>query len=415
MSQAFNDASNASYASQQGNAMSSQGPQQVPTFPPQPAPYPESPQPYGYGQPRGTWQQPQYAPGFAPYGQGYGMPQYPQQPYPPQQPYEPWPGYGSQPPAGYAEQARPQAQAPAPQPAEQGYVPQPRPYQPQQGYAAQQEYEPRPYGQQAYAPQASYGRPAFEPQPPAAPQQDREPMPDGAAKPPAQQPYEPQRGYVPQPQGAREAPAENGVETKTEPPQPASDGADAEDKSRSRLKYVLIGLGASVAFLVAVGGGMLLMSQVADGAAPANNAAPAKVEAVQSASSGEGSESTPQAETARAEVSASSDEDHKWTDLVQTVHHEAEIEKVHHDAVTQDVTEYHTVCNDCGETVDGVAADHIASTGHSGYTQGVPVTVTKTIAEAFDEEIKKSEPYDEQKVVGRYCADCGTVEMYPEG
>ena len=43
------------------------------------------------------------------------------------------------------------------------------------------------------------------------------------------------------------------------------------------------------------------------------------------------------------------------------------------------VTENRTVCNTCGAVVDGDGSAHLAATGHSGVTQNVPVTFTRTV------------------------------------
>lgn len=85
----------------------------------------------------------------------------------------------------------------------------------------------------------------------------------------------------------------------------------------------------------------------------------------------------------------------------------AETETIHHEAVTEEVVEYHTVCNECLEIVDGSAEKHSAETGHVGATPDVAVPVTRTVAEARD-EVKEVAPEKTQLVsTTETCTTCG--------
>ena len=46
-------------------------------------------------------------------------------------------------------------------------------------------------------------------------------------------------------------------------------------------------------------------------------------------------------------------------------------------------TSYHTVCNDCQQTIDGIADAHIKDTGHSGYSTNVPITGEVLVSDAW--------------------------------
>lgn len=110
--------------------------------------------------------------------------------------------------------------------------------------------------------------------------------------------------------------------------------------------------------------------------------------------------------------SASAGHEHEWSDVKETVHHDAETATVHHEARYEQVVERHTVCNVCRAQIDGAVREHAAATGHTGHTTGVPVTANRLVAEAYDEEVVVKEAYDEEKTVGRECKACGAVEAY---
>lgn len=66
-----------------------------------------------------------------------------------------------------------------------------------------------------------------------------------------------------------------------------------------------------------------------------------------------------------AEDEAAPVHEHIWIPNYELEVIPAEDETIHHDAVTEDVIEYHTVCNECLAIVDGIAEQHAAETGTS--------------------------------------------------
>lgn len=103
---------------------------------------------------------------------------------------------------------------------------------------------------------------------------------------------------------------------------------------------------------------------------------------------------------------------HTWVPNVTSVHHDAVTETIEHEAVWGNVTTYHTVCNECHEKIDGIAAQHIAETGHSGYTPNVPITEYQIIEDAWTEEVPVSDAYDETVTNGVICAECGETSTF---
>lgn len=70
---------------------------------------------------------------------------------------------------------------------------------------------------------------------------------------------------------------------------------------------------------------------------------------------------------------------HDWSITYKTVHHDAVTHTEHVAPVYQNLTTYHTVCNECKQVIDGKADDHIKQTGHSGYSTNVPITDTRKV------------------------------------
>lgn len=103
---------------------------------------------------------------------------------------------------------------------------------------------------------------------------------------------------------------------------------------------------------------------------------------------------------------------HTWVPNVSSIHHEAVTETIEHEAVWGNVTTYHTICNECHEQIDGIATQHIAETGHSGYTSDVPVITPQIITEAWTEEVPVSDAYDETVTNGVICAECGEIDTF---
>ncbi len=149
--------------------------------------------------------------------------------------------------------------------------------------------------------------------------------------------------------------------------------------------------------------------------APEEQAAPASVPEEQEApaSAAEG-----QAERVSEEQTESSGEragqdaaepvhEHVWVADYVLETTDAETETVHHDAETETVTEYHTLCNVCFAIIDDKVEEHQAATGHLGASTNVPVEVEKVKAEAYDEERVVSP--EESRLVSRTetCVTCG--------
>ncbi len=99
--------------------------------------------------------------------------------------------------------------------------------------------------------------------------------------------------------------------------------------------------------------------------------------------------------------------EHVWVDDYKTVHHEATTHEETVAPVYEAVIEYHTVCNECNEQIDGRAREHIEETGHSGYSTNVPVAVPHLITEGRIDVIEDTPAYDESVTTGRHCSICG--------
>lgn len=131
------------------------------------------------------------------------------------------------------------------------------------------------------------------------------------------------------------------------------------------------------------------------------------------ADSQSGSTSLPAAQEQAKEGTGGSDDaasaacDHLWVPEYGSVHHDAVYEQVWHDPVYETETTYHTVCNDCQAVIDGTAAQHIADTGHSGYSTNVPIANEVIVQEGYYEDVLTEEAYDETVQTGYICASCG--------
>lgn len=101
------------------------------------------------------------------------------------------------------------------------------------------------------------------------------------------------------------------------------------------------------------------------------------------------------------------DHDHIWIPEVRTIHHDAVTEEVTHDPVYEDRVVFHTICNQCSATIDGIAREHIERTGHTGYSTNVPIHETVMCAEAFTECVVVEEGWDETISDGMICGICG--------
>ena len=77
---------------------------------------------------------------------------------------------------------------------------------------------------------------------------------------------------------------------------------------------------------------------------------------------------------------------HDWSITYKTVHHDAVTHTEHVAPVYQNLTTYHTVCNECKQVIDGKADEHIKQTGHSGYSTNVPITDEVMVSEGYDKQ-----------------------------
>lgn len=101
--------------------------------------------------------------------------------------------------------------------------------------------------------------------------------------------------------------------------------------------------------------------------------------------------------------------EHDWVEDYEIVHHDAMIHEETVAPVYEAVIEYHTVCNECNEPIDGAAREHIEETGHNGYSTNVPITVSRLVTEGRIDIVEDSPAFDESVVTGRHCSICGEV------
>lgn len=99
--------------------------------------------------------------------------------------------------------------------------------------------------------------------------------------------------------------------------------------------------------------------------------------------------------------------EHDWTVTYKTVHHDAVTHTETVDPVYGEETTYHTVCNECGQVIDGNADEHIRETGHSGYSTGVPITDEVIVTEGYTHEVTDTPAYDETVPDSLVCTLCG--------
>lgn len=101
---------------------------------------------------------------------------------------------------------------------------------------------------------------------------------------------------------------------------------------------------------------------------------------------------------------------HDWSITYVTVHHDAVTHTETVDPVYGEETSYHTVCNECGKTIDGVADQHIRETGHSGYTTNVPIVNEVVVTEGYTKEVTDTPAYDELVADKLVCTLCGKTQ-----
>lgn len=100
---------------------------------------------------------------------------------------------------------------------------------------------------------------------------------------------------------------------------------------------------------------------------------------------------------------------HDWTITYETIHHDAVTHTETVEPVYENQTTYHTVCNECGEVIDGTAAQHIRDTGHSGYSTNVPITNEVLVSEGYTHEVTDTPAYDETVASEMVCTLCGAT------
>lgn len=98
---------------------------------------------------------------------------------------------------------------------------------------------------------------------------------------------------------------------------------------------------------------------------------------------------------------------HDWTVTYKTVHHDAVTHTETVAPVYENKTSYHTVCNDCKQTIDGKADEHIKETGHSGYSTNVPITGEVLVSEGYTREVTDTPAYEETVADELVCTLCG--------
>lgn len=101
---------------------------------------------------------------------------------------------------------------------------------------------------------------------------------------------------------------------------------------------------------------------------------------------------------------------HDWTITYKTVHHDA---VTHTETVAPQYaseTSYHTVCNDCGEVIDGIAEQHLKETAHSGYSTNVPIVNDVLVSEGYSHEVTDAAAYDETVPDKVVCVTCGETQ-----
>ena len=162
----------------------------------------------------------------------------------------------------------------------------------------------------------------------------------------------------------------------------------------------------------------------------------------------ESSESEPENSIA---TEPSTEHQHTWIPVTETVHHEAVYQTIHHEEMTERVwiedkpawdetyentyiVAIHAFCRGCGmdlneagmtdEEHDAHDLQHILNGEDSGYYEApIYETVTETIhheaeghyedrvvREAFDESVLVSEAWDEEVITGYVCEECGEVK-----
>ena len=101
--------------------------------------------------------------------------------------------------------------------------------------------------------------------------------------------------------------------------------------------------------------------------------------------------------------------EHIWTPVIKTIEHPERSHQVSHDAVYETREALHTVCNECGKTIDGRAQNHLEKTGHAGFTTSVPLSERTLLKEAWVETVVDEAAWTEEVTEGYTCAICDAV------
>lgn len=95
---------------------------------------------------------------------------------------------------------------------------------------------------------------------------------------------------------------------------------------------------------------------------------------------------------------------HNWVPQTTVVHHDAQYQTVHHDAVE----EVHAICNNCQADITGNIDGHFQSNLLNGC--GSYHTTKVVIQEAWDETVEVSPAWDETITTGYVCSGCGAAK-----
>lgn len=179
---------------------------------------------------------------------------------------------------------------------------------------------------------------------------------------------------------------------------------DEQGKRESRRRLAISAVIAVAAVALVVGLATLLPKQNnTDTTTPDSQAA---IEAPQE---GQGGDTGQSSSDSSADTASDATCQHDWTVTYKTVHHDAVTHTETVDPVYGEETTYHTVCNDCGQVIDGNADQHIEDTGHSGYSTNVPITDEVVVSEGYTHEVTDTPAYDELVADQLVCTLCGAT------
>jgi len=182
---------------------------------------------------------------------------------------------------------------------------------------------------------------------------------------------------------------------------------DEQGKQKSRRRLVISALIAVAIVALVVGFGTLLPKQnTVDTTTPTTPDSQVAIEAPQEGKDGDTEQ--PSSDTS-SDTASNETCQHDWTVTYKTVHHDAVTHTETVDPVYGEETTYHTVCNDCGQVIDGIADQHIKDTGHSGYSTNVPITDEVVVSEGYTHEVTDTPAYDELVADQLVCTLCGAT------